>query len=441
MKRLNLNLAVLLLASLTSTASLSEDLLDVFSMSLKTDPQLLAESASRQAVAELEAQAKALFLPEIGLSANNGRVWQDTSTQSFVAGKREYNDHGYSLSITQAVYRRQNFVQREQADIANESAQASYQIVEQALIVRVAERYFDVLGREDDVTFAIAEREAISQQLEQTQQRFDVGLATITDVVESQAAYDLANASVISAENEMANSRERLRETSGSYSQTLSTLKAESPLVSPEPENIDEWSNVALNQNPNLSVAKYAVDNAGQNIELQKTGHYPTLDIVGQKSYSSQSDSSFGGSSKTHQETIGLQFNLPIYSGGSVQSKTRESEFRLDQAMQNEEQQRRSVVRQSRESYNGVMSGISRVKALKQAVASNEKALESTQAGYEVGTRTTVDVLNVRRDLFRARRDYASSRYDYILSSLRLKQAAGTVNVEDLGQINQWLGE
>jgi len=441
MKRLKLNLAVLLLTSLTSTVSWSEDLLDVFSMSLKTDPQLLAESASRQAVTELEAQAEALFLPEIGLSANNGRVWQDTSTQSFVAGKRQYNDHGYTLSLTQPVYRRQNFVQKEQADIAIEGAQANYQIVEQALIIRVAERYFDVLGRGDDVTFAIAEREAIAQQLEQTQQRFDVGLATITDVVESQAAYDLANASVISAENELANSRERLRETSGSYSQSLSTLKAESPLVSPEPEDIDQWSSVALTQNPNLLVAKSAVDNAGQNIELQKSGHYPTLDIVGQKSYSSQSDSSFGGSSKTHQETIGFQFNLPLYAGGSVQSKTRESEFRLNEAMQNEEQQRRSVVRQSRESYNGVMSGISRVKALKQAVASNEKALESTEAGYEVGTRTTVDVLNVRRDLFRARRDYASSRYDYILSSLRLKQAAGTVSVDDLGQINQWLGE
>ncbi len=441
MKRLNLNVVLLLLTSFTSTNSLSEDLLDVFSMSLKTDPQLLAEMASRQAVSELDAQAAANFLPQLGLSSNIGRVWQDTSTQSFVAGKRQYNDHGFSLSITQAVYRRQNFVQQAQANIAIESAQASYQIVEQALIVRVADHYFDVLGRQDDVTFAIAEREAIAQQLEQTQQRFDVGLATITDVVESQAAYDLANASVISTENEAANSKERLRETSGRYLDTLLTLKAESPLVSPEPEDIDQWSNVALNQNPNLLVAKFAVANAGQNIELQKTGHYPTLDIVGQKSYSSQSDSSFGGSSKTHQETLSLQFNLPIYSGGSVQSRSREAGYRLDQAMQNEEQQRRAVVRQSRESYNGVMSGISRVKALKQAVASNEKALESTEAGYEVGTRTTVDVLNVRRDLFRARRDYASSRYDYILSSLRLKQAAGTISVDDLGQINQWLGE
>jgi len=441
MKRLKQKVAVLLLSSLASTISMSEDLLDVFKMSLTTDPQLLAESASRQAVAELEAQANALFLPQIGFAANNGRVWSDTSAQNFVAGKRQYNDHGYALSITQSVYRRQNFVQQKQADIAIESAQENYRIVEQALIVRVAERYFDVLGRADDVTFAIAERESITEQLEQTQQRFDVGLATITDVLESQAAYDLSNASVIAAENELANSRERLRETSGRYLQSLAILKAESPLVSPEPENIDDWSDLALSQNPNLLVAKSAVDNASQNIELQKSGHYPSLDIVGQKSYSSQSDSSFGGSNKTHQDTIGLQFNLPIYAGGSVQSKTRESEFRLDQAMQNEEQQRRSVVRQSRESYNGVMSGISQVKALKQAVASNEKALESTQAGYEVGTRTTVDVLNVRRELFRARRDYASSRYDYILSSLRLKQAAGTVSVDDLGQINQWLAE
>lgn len=441
MRRLNVNLTVLLLTLSISTASVAEDLMQVFAMSLKSDPQLLAEGASRQAVSELEAQARARFLPEIGLNANNGRVWQDTSTQSFVAGSREYNDHGYTLSITQPVYRRQNFVQQEQADIAIAAAEANYQIVEQALIVRVADHYFDLLGRQDDVTFARAERESIAQQLEQTQQRFDVGLATITDVVESQAAYDLANASVISAENELANSKERLREISGSYLDVLSILKPESPLVSPEPEDINQWSDIALKQNPNLIVAKTAVDNAGQSIELQRSGHYPSVDIVGQKSYSSQSDSSFGGSSKTHQDSISLQFSLPIYAGGSVQSKTREASHRLDQAMQNEEQQRRAVVRQSRESYNGVMSGISRVTALKQAVVSGEKALESTEAGYEVGTRTTVDVLNVRSSLFKARRDYASSRYDYILSSLRLKQAAGTVSIDDLNQINQWLAQ
>ena len=213
----------------------------------------------------------------------------------------------------------------------------------------------------------------------------------------------------------------------------------ETPLVSQEPASIDEWASVALEQNPNISLANLAVENANETIQLQKSGHYPTLDLVGQKGYNSQSDSNFGGGIKTKQDTISLELNIPIYNGGSVVSRTREASHRLDEAMQNQEQQRRAVVRQSREAYNGVMSGISRVKALKQAVMSNQQALESTEAGYEVGTRTTVDVLNVRRDLFRAKRDYASSRYDYILSSLRLKQAAGVISVNDLADINQWL--
>lgn len=423
--------------------SYAEDLLDVYQLALKSDPQLLAEAASQQAVGELKAQSRANFLPEVGLSANTGRNWQDSSSQSFgggdLGGRRDFNTHGYAVTITQPLYRSQNYIQKNKAQIAIEQASANYEIVKQALIIRVAERYFGVLAKQDDETFAIAERDAISRQLEQTQQRFDVGVATITDVVESQAAYDLANAQVITAENELVNSQERLRETVGQYIDNLATLKADSELVRPEPEDIEQWSTVALAQNPAIVVAQLTVEDSKQTISLQKSGHYPSLDLIGQHAYDSSSDGGFGGS-KTHQSTLGLQFNVPIYAGGAVLSKTREAGYRLDQAMQNEEVQRRSVVRQSRESYNSVISGISRVKALKQAVLSNEKALESTEAGYEVGTRTTVDVLNVRRDLFRARRDYASSRYDYILDTLRLKQAAGIVNDNDLAQINQWLG-
>jgi len=418
----------------------AEDLMEVFTMSLRSDPQLLAEAASRQAVGELDSQALAQFLPQIGLSANDGYIRQDTSSQSFLSGDRNYNDHGYSLSITQPVYHRENFIQQAQADISIEGAQASYLVVEQALIVRVAERYFEVLGRQDAVSFAIAEQEANKQQLEQTQQRFEVGLSTITDVTESQAAYDISIAGVISAETGLVNSKERLREIAGRYLDTLSVLKEETPLVSPDPEDIDKWTEQALEKNPNITVARAAVDNAGQSIEFQKSGHYPSLDVVGQKSYSSQSDSSFGGSYKTHQDSVSLQFNVPIYTGGAVVSRTREAGYRLDQAMQNQEQQHREVTRQTREAYNQVIAGISQVKALKQAVISSEKALESTEAGYEVGTRTTVDVLNVRRELFRALRDHARSRYDYILSTLRLKQAAGIVNIDDLNRINQWLG-
>ncbi len=437
MKKIAIN--AFIASSLLVSQAWAENLIDVFELSLSSDPQLLAEAASRQAVGELDDQATANFLPQVDLTANTGKTWVDASSQSF-GGQTEYNDHGYTLSLVQPLYRRQNFVQKEQADIAIEGADASYVAAEQSLIVRVSERYFGVLGAEDDLTFALAEREAIAKQLEQTQQRFDVGMATITDTTEAQAAFDLANAAVIAAENALANANEQLRETSGKYINELTGLQSDSPLVSPEPEDINQWSQTALVQNPSLMVAKSNVDSAAQTIELQKSGHYPSLDLVAQKNYASQSDGNFSGSSKTHTEAIGLQFNLPIYAGGAVVSRTREAGYRLDQAMQNEEQQRRSVTRQTRESFNGVMSGISRVQALKQAVVSNEKALESTQAGYEVGTRTTVDVLDARRNLFSARRDYARSRYDYILNTLRLKQAAGIVTVEDLVQINSWLG-
>ena len=427
-----------LVLAVCSTASLADDLIDVFENALKSDPELLAEIAAQNAVGELDSQALARFLPQINLSANNGKVRREASAQTF-GGDVEYNSHGYSLDLTQPVFRRQNHIQSNQADIAIEKAQANYQIVEQALIVRVAERYFDLLARQDDLSFAVAEKEANAEQLEQVQQRFDVGLATITDLTESQAGFDLAHASLISAENELANSKERLRETAGSYYDYLSTLKPDTPLVQPEPLDSSQWAEMALQENPNLLVAEKEKEDAKQVIALQKSGHYPSLDIVGQKSFTSQSDSSFGGSSKTHQDTLSLQFNLPIYEGGDVLSKTREARYRLDQAMQNEERQRRAILRESREAFNGVVSGISRVKALKQLVVSSEKALESTEAGYEVGTRTIVDVVSARRDLFGAKRDYAQSRYDYILSSLRLKQAAGIIQVSDLADINQWL--
>jgi len=428
------------MAGLMPQVIAAENLVDVFQSALVNDPQLLAEAAAQRAVGELDSQATARFLPQLSLSANNGKVKRQSSAQAF-GGDREYNNHGYTLSLTQPLYRQENYIQSNQADIAIEQAAASYQIAEQALILRVAERYFDFLSRQDEVKFSESEKEANAKQLEQVQQRFDLGLATITDLSESQAGYDLANADVITAENELANSRERLLETSGLYLEGLIPLASETPLLRPVPEESEEWIAVALVQNPNLRVIQKSKEDAQQVIALEKSGHYPSLDIVGEKNYTSQSDSSFGGSSKVHQESVSIRFNLPIFEGGGVSSRVRQASHRLDEAMQNEEAQRRAVVRQGREAYNGVMSGISRVKALKQALVSGQKALESTEAGYEVGTRTTVDVLNVRRDLFRAKRDYANARYEYILSSLRLKQAAGTLSQNDLAQINTWLEE
>ena len=427
-----------LIAVLSSSMTWAGDLIEVFESALRSDPQLLAEAASQRAASELDSQAMSRFLPSISISATNGKVSRRSSATTF-GGENEYNKHGYTLSLTQPIYRLESIIKNTQADIAIETAQANYMIAEQDFLLRVAEQYFNFLARQDEVGFSAAKKEANAKQLEQVQLRFDLGLATITDLSESQAGLDLANADFILASNALDNSKERLRESSGRYWERLAPIQNKIQLVKPEPEDIEQWVKAALVKNPSLRVAKNAKKDAEQVISLERSGHFPSIDLVGEKSYTSQSDSNFGGSSKVHQDTLSLRFNLPLFEGGNVLSKTREARHRMDQAMQNEEKQRRLVIRKSREAYNGVVSGISRVKALRQALVSGEQALVSTEMGYEVGTRTTVDVLNVRRDFFKAKVEYASSIYDYILSSLRLKQSAGTLSRKDLVLINQWL--
>ena len=427
-----------LFAILSSPMSRAGDLIEVFESALTSDPKLLAEAASQRAVSELDSQATARFLPQISISADNGKVRRRSSAMTF-GGNNEYNSHGYTLSLTQPLYRLESIIKSTQAEIAIETAQANYMIAEQDFLLRVAEQYFRFLARQDEAGFSTAKKEANAKQLEQVQLRFDLGLATITDLSESQAGLDLASADLMLAINALGNSKEHLRETSGLYWDRLAPLQNEIPLVKPEPEDIEEWVKAALVKNPSLRVARKLKEDAEQVISLERSGHFPSLDIVGEKSYTSQSDSNFGGSTKVHQDTLSLRFNLPLFEGGNVLSKTREARHRMDQAMQNEEKQRRLVIRKSREAYNGVVSGISRVKALRQALISGKQALVSTEAGYEVGTRTTVDVLNVRRDFFKAKIDYSSSLYDYILSSLRLKQSAGSLSRNDLVLVNRWL--
>ena len=222
MTKLQLGLVISLLVN--ATAVFPEDLLQVYELAVKSDPQLLAEAASVRAVGELDAQTLALFLPQVNLGADTTRVDQNTTASAVFDGDRDFNRHGYNLNITQPLFRKQNFVLRDQAEIAINTAMANYQIVEQELIIRVAERYFDLLARQDDLGFAKAERDADARQLEQTTNRFDVGVATITDVTESQAGYDLSNAGVIAAENELINSRERLRETTGVILESVASL-------------------------------------------------------------------------------------------------------------------------------------------------------------------------------------------------------------------------
>lgn len=422
-----------------STNSYSADLLSVYALAEKNDPTYLQEQASYRATLESKPQALSQLLPSVNLSADAVSNSQNISSASTFGsnGELDFNSHGYQLSLTQPLYRRDRFIALDQADSEIKQAEAKLTQAKQELIVRIAERYFDVLASTDNLEFAQAEVKSLGRQLEQANQRFEVGLSAITDVTEAQAGYDLATAREIQAQNAIDNAQEAIRELTGEYIESFDKLGNNMPLVKPDPEAIENWTDKSLNQNMAITAANFAAETARKEIKVQSSGHYPTLDIVASQSYDA-SGGRFGGT-QTHATSIGLELNVPIYSGGLVSSQVREAYENYNIAMQSLEQARRSAQRLTREAYLGVISGISQVKALNQAVISSETALEATEAGFEVGTRTAVDIVASQRATSEARRNYSQAKYNYILNTLRLKQAAGTLSPEDIELINSWL--
>jgi outer membrane protein len=424
-------------AALLPVSASAADLLEAYTLARQNDPQLKAADANRLARGEAYPQSRSALLPTLGVTANTTDNSQETKNSSFFpAVEEDFNTNGYTLTLTQPVYHHDFWVALRQANSTVKQAETDYAAAEQDLIVRVAGRYFDVLSAQDSLDFANAEKESTARQLEQAKQRFEVGLIAITDVHEAQAQYDLTVAQAIQAENELANAREALQEILGQYLDSVQGLQTELPLITPEPDSPTQWADKAAEQNFSIRSAQFALDIAREEINRQRAGHYPTLDVVATRSNSS-SNSITGSERET--DTIGLQLNVPLFQGGFVNSKTREAAYRHSEAKYTLEQTRRNVLRQTRDAYLGVIAGISRVKALNQAVISSEKALEATQAGFEVGTRTIVDVLVSQSQLYGAKRDYARARYDYILNTLNLKQAAGTLGEQDIKQINAWI--
>jgi outer membrane protein len=425
---------------LFTSASPADDLTDIFKLAERQDPQFRSVEANYRAVAEQRNQAKAqLWLPSLRGDANTTWNRQDIElTGGFgVGGVSDFNSRGYGLSLMQPVYHYDRWVALEQVDDRIREAELAVAAERQDLMLRAADRYFVALAALDNLEFARAELTALSRQLEQTRQRFEVGLIAITDVQEAQAGYDSAVAQEIDARNLLDNALELLRELTGQYHHDLALLGESMPLIAPEPPDIDKWTDTALGQNLRLQQALAATEAAEQEIRRQHAGHFPTLDIVGTHGYA-RGGGRFG-STDTTASTVGVQLNVPIYEGGQVVSRTREAQYRHEEALELLEQQRRATIRQARNSYLGVVSGISQVQASKQAVVSNDTALTATKAGFDVGTRTGVDVVTAERELFRAKRDYARARYDYILDTLRLRLAAGTLSPGDMETINSWL--
>ncbi len=415
----------------------ADDLISVYKLALVSDPQYQAAIEAHSAALEVVPQARSALLPNIGIGGNVSRERYDPRKE----GDTSFStNQTYSIGLRQPLYQRERFLQLQQADSLVAQADATLIAARQELILRVATRYFLVLGANDNVEFVQADKKAIERTLDQAKQRFAVGLAAITDTLEAQARYDIAVSNEINAEQLLADTEEALRELTGELPVSPEILKPEIPMLKPDPASQDKWVAAAGEQNPLILAAMAAAEVAKQEIQVKNSGHYPRLDATADYTYL---DNTFGGIQplERNDAAIGLELNIPIYQGGLVSSQTRQSRYEYNQAMEELVKQRRATERQTRDNYRGVIAGISKVEALNNAVISNEKALEGAQAGFDVGTRAIIDVLNTQRDLLAARRDYARSRYDYLLDTLELKQAAGILAATDLAQMNELLIE
>ena len=453
-------IAITGLMSLSAGAN-AASLLEIYQQALQSDPQIHEAEARRLAALEAKPQARGVLLPQISASGGWSQTESDGRQFSPLIGSGysfdgESDDTDWNVTLSQTVFRWDQLVNLKRADKVVTKAEAVREAAQQDLVIRVAQRYFDVLAAEDRLTSIHADRTAIARQLEQAKQRFEVGLIAITDVQESQAAYDQSVANEIGAKRQLASAREFLREITGEYVTRLSAPKDDMPLRRPE-KSEREWVELSLSQNLNLVASRLDEELARDEISFRRNGHYPTLDLVvrtgNQKSegsgsttfpgdpgepdivdpYSSDDDRNF--------DSISLQFNVPLFAGGGTSSRVREAVYLHRAAREQLQRVTRETERQSRDAYLGVLAEESRVAALKQAVASSQTALEATQAGFDVGTRTIVDVLNSQFALYAARTNYQRSRYDYLLNALRLKQAAGTLQVQDLEEIDKWLVE
>ncbi len=427
-----------ILASLIAHPVHAGDLYDVYQLATKQDSQILSSGATLDANRENTPIARSSLLPQLNLLGTTDYVGSYTDT--FSDSGEAFTRNRITLNVSQAIYNRASWMNFKKAMHGVNAAEAAYQAEEQFLIIRVAEAYFSVLAAEEDLSFSRAEARAIRKQLDQAQQRYDVGLIAITDVHEAQSAYDNARAREIQAENALGNAREALREIIGSDPGKLANLKSRIALSKPQPSDIEYWANQALDNNPVVKAAEETVEASSREVEVQRSGHFPTLNLVGNAVREEYGNAPVLDQYRDQETSnIGLELRIPLYSGGATTASTSQARHNLRAERYNLESAKREASRNVRNAYRGVITSISQVNALAAARVSAQSALNATQAGYDVGTRTLVDVLIAERNLFDARRAYAQARYQYVLNDLLLHQAAGTLGEDDIKRINKLL--
>jgi outer membrane protein len=432
----------LLPLGLAALPAFAADLLSVYQDALGYDAQFSASRSALEANRERLPQARSGLLPTIGVGAsttwNENEVTPRTSAGS--TSEAKYNSNGWTATLTQPLFRWQNWASYQQGKLSVVAAEAQFRAAEQDLIVRVAQAYFDVLLAQESLATARAQLKAIAEQLAAAKRNFEVGTATITDTHEAQASYDLATAAEIAARNDLMVKNESLRLITGKGPETLKTLRSGTQIGSPQPDDIEQWANNSQTNSPLVIQAQAAFDIADTEIGKQRSGHLPTIDLVathGRAGAGYASSIGTGIDSKT--TTVGVQLSLPVFAGGAVMSKDREAVALREKARADLENARRQSALGARQAYLGVTSGLSQVKAYEAALASSQASLDSNKLGYEVGVRINIDVLNAQSQLFDTQRKLMKARFDTLIAQLRLKAAAGNLAEEDLRAVNALL--
>ena len=426
-------------AAFASGGACAADLIQTYRDAAANDAQFASARNTLLAGRERLPQGLSLLLPQISGTASGTRVNTELSQpQPFGGFAATYNQRAYTLSLSQPLFRWGNYQQYQQGKLSVLLSEAQFAQAQQDLIVRVVQTYTDVLYAQDSITYIVAQKAAVTEQLASAKRNFDVGTTTITDTNEAQAKFDLSVAQEILARSNLDIALSALQQVIGRAPGNLAPLNAEAELSQPEPREIDPWVSSAEQQNYLVAQNQANLEIAKRQIEVNRSGHYPTLDLVASRTYS---NAPAGISSVTTQtnNAIGLQLSVPIYSGGFTSSKVREGIALADKAENDLDFARRSAAQNARQSYFGVTSGLAQIKALRAAEFSSKSALESNKLGYQVGVRTNIDVLNAQQQLYSTQRDLARARYDTLLNGLRLKSAAGTLNEDDLARINALL--
>ncbi len=418
------------------------DLIAVYRDALAYDAQFASARAALEAGREKLPQGRAGLLPTVGVTAST--TWNDVDTTRRGSGAAptdfRYNNNGWTATLTQPLFRWQNWVAYTQSELAVAQAEAQFALARQELIVRAAQAYFDVLLALDTLAVAQAQKVAIAEQLESAKRNFEVGTATITDTHEAQARYDLTSAQEIAADNDLTVKRQVLRAVIGKEPEGLKNLKPGVQLVRPQPDDIGKWVEMAEAASASVQIYQALYEIAAREVGKQRAGHYPTLDLVATRGRNSATNSTtLGYGSDSNVSTVGLQLSIPIFAGGSVMSRDREAVALKEKAAADLENARRTAALNARQAYLGVTSGLAQVKAYEAALTSSQSALDSNKLGYDVGVRINIDVLNAQSQLFDTRQKLAKARLDTLAALLKLKAAAGSLGEEDVAAINALL--